>query len=232
VAIGTPVAGTLAENATAATSTPVPYPAGITAGDLLLMFVAVNVGTVPALPAGWTDIVSGASGTGSQSPSIRWQYKIADGSETGTQSVTHSNTLSKGMMWRISGVDQSVPVDVTGTHVAVAIGTSLTHAGVTTTVTGCQVWASGMRNSGTQTWATITSPFTMTEDLEDTAPSPTTQVSYLTWSGSGATGTIVFDTVSTVRAGGDAFALRPAVAGGGLAVSRRPNRGLIMRGRR
>lgn len=210
MAIGTPVAGTLAENATATTSLAVPYPAGISAGDLLLMWVAVSVATVPALPAGWTSIVSGSSGTGSQSPSNRWYYKVATGSETGNQSVTHSNATSRGQMWRISGVDQTTPIDVVGTHTAAAIGAATTHPGVTTTVTGAQVWASAMKNSSGGTYPTVTSPFTMTEVLDDGTPYPTVQVSYLTWSGSGATGTVTFGTDTSVRAGYDVLALRPA----------------------
>lgn len=212
MAIGTPVAGTLAENATAATSLAVPHPTGISAGDLLLLWVAVSVATVPNLPAGWTSVVSGSSGS-SQSPAQRVYYKVATGSETGNQTVTMSNSTSRGQMWRISGVDQTTPIDVVGTHTAAAIGGALTHPGVTTTVTGCQVWAFAMRNATSGTWTTITSPFTMTEALDDGTPYPTTQVSYLTWSGSGATGTVTFGGDNTVRAGYDVIALRPAVPG-------------------
>lgn len=210
MAIGAPVAGTLAENATAATSTPVPYPAGISAGDLLLMWVAVSVATAPNLPAGWTSIVSGSSGTGSQSPAARWYYKIATGSETGNQTVTHSNATSRGLMWRISGVDTTTPIDVVGTHTAAAIGAATTHPGVTTTMPDTQVWASAMKNLSAGSYPTVTSPFTMTEVVDDGTPYPTTQVSYLTWSGSGATGTFTFGSDTSVRAGYDVFALRPA----------------------
>ena len=210
--IGTPVAGTLAENASTASSLAVPYPAGITAGQALLLVVSVSISSPPNNPtgAGFTSITSGASGTGAQSPAYRCSVKIADGSETGDVTVSMSTALSKGTIWRIPGVNTSTPVDVTGTPESVEIGTALTHPGVTTTMPGCQLWSIGVRNSNSLTWSTITSPFTMTEALEDAAPLPTTQVSYLTWSGSGATGTVAFDSNTSVRSGGNVFALRPA----------------------
>lgn len=211
MAIGAPVPGTAAELASAGTSLAVPYPEGITAGDLLLLEVSVSIATPPNNPgaAGFDSWFTGQSGS-AQSPAYRVSAKVALGSETGSVTVTHSTATSKGRMWRISGVDPTTPLDVAGTPVSVAIGTALTHPGVTTTMPGCQVWAVGVRNSNSATWSTITSPFVMTEAWEDTAPLPTTQVSYRTWTGSGATGTVVFDGNTSVRSGGNVFALRPA----------------------
>lgn len=228
--IGTPVAGTLAENASAASSLLVPYPMGLSAGDLILLVVAVSVNTPPTNPtgAGFTSITSGASGTGAQSPAYRASYKVSDGTESGDLTVTMSTATSKGIMWRISGVDTANPVDVVGTPSFTAIGVELTSDGVTTTMAGCQVWAVGVRNSAAVAWDPITAPFTMTEALDDAAPLPATQVSYLTWGGSGATGTVVFDTYSAVRSGGNVFALRapppsfvPVPFTGAAAITRR-----------
>ena len=210
--IGTPVAGTLAENSSAAASLAVPYPAGITAGDLLLLVVVVSVNTVPNLPSGWDPLTSGASGTGSQSPAYRVSQKIATGSESGSQTVTMSSSTSHGQMYRISGADQTTPIDVVGTPLYAAIGVSPASAGVTTTMVGCQLWAIGVRNASSYAWDPIIDPFTMTEILDDSDPYPSMQVSYLTWSGSGATGTITFDAYSVVRSGGNVFAVRPAAA--------------------
>lgn len=213
MAIGNPVPGTLVENPSAASSLAVPYPAGISAGDLLLMWVVVSVSSVPNLPAGWVEIVGGGSGTGAQSPAGRWYRRVAVGTESGSQTVTMSSSTSHGQMWRVSGVDQANPIDVVGAHTPRAIGEATTHPGVTTTMPGCQVWASGFKNSGSLSWDPITSPFTMTEVLDDTSPYPTAQASYRTWTGSGATGTITFDSANAVRAGYDARAPSAGTAG-------------------
>ena len=212
MALDTPVAGTLAENASASSSLLVPYPAGVTAGDLLLLWVAVSVNTAPTNPggAGFVSIVSGGAGTGSQSPAGRWSYKVADGSESGNVTVSMSTATSRGRMWRISGVDPAAPLEDVGAHTAAAIGGAVTHPGVTTTREGCQLWASAARNSTGATFTAVVSPFAMTEDVDDGTPYPSTQVSWLTWSGSGATGAVTFDADNSVRAAYDLFALRPA----------------------
>lgn len=212
MAIGTPVAGTLAENASSATSLAVPYPADILAGHLLLLLVSVSISTPPNNPALFTTILSGSSGDGTQSPALRWSYKIADGTESGTRSVSMSTSTSKGMMWRISGVDQDNPIDVVGTHAFADIGGSYVNAGLSPTMQGCQVWTSAVRNSAALSWAQITNPFTMTEALDDPSPLPTTQASWRLREEATPTGVIVFDSNTTVRGAFDAFALRPASA--------------------
>ena len=210
--IGTPVGGTHVENSTAATTLSVPYPAGITAGDLLLMFVAVNSATTATLPGSWTSIVEGWCGTGSQSPAIRWMYLIAGGSESGTVDVTTPNVVGKGRMWRVSGVDQSVPVDVVGANSFTAIGTSLTHPGITTTIPDCQVWVSGLRNSvGTGGVGRDQFPVHDVHHSERRLlPNPiyAGRLPDVEWVWCDRDDR--FDTDSAAREGGNAFALRPA----------------------
>lgn len=85
-----------------ATSHPVTLPSSIVAGDLLLMAFTVRptlVGTVTK-PSGWSDLNNQAQATNTQT---YWWYKIADGSEgsTATVSITSSNNNIAAHTYRI-----------------------------------------------------------------------------------------------------------------------------------
>lgn len=83
--------GTVATNATSWTIT---YPTNIAAGDLLLLFVAMD-GTVNATAAGFTDV----GGNSAAAISLRALAKVADGTETGTFTATITSTEQGA--WRI-----------------------------------------------------------------------------------------------------------------------------------
>ena len=83
------------------------YPAGITAGDLLLMWITRSSSTPPTLPSGWTaEPTLGTVTSGGSSPSGRWCYKVATGSESGSVTVT---TNAKAQILVFRGIDTSAP---------------------------------------------------------------------------------------------------------------------------
>lgn len=95
---GTTIAGT--------TSIDVPYPAGITAGQMLVLFVGTKYDpNPPATPSGWTLGASSAGGSGSSGVDtgvgdVRQYYKIADGTESGT--VNLANASANVMVGRMA----------------------------------------------------------------------------------------------------------------------------------
>lgn len=119
MAISFVAAGTVATGA----NPTVGVPAGIAAGDLLLL---VNTGTTtPTNPTGWTRL--SAQGAGQF---ITIAYKYASASETSV-AVTQSGTTTKAVMlaYRGGGAFQIVPAYTTGT------GTTATPNTLTTTYT-------------------------------------------------------------------------------------------------
>lgn len=101
MALGTPVVGTTAYSASAGTTVAPAYPAGITAGDALVMFVGQKPGTAnggtTTTPTGWTlrDDLTAAGGYGTTlgidtgNTNLRAYTKdTVTGAESGTLSVT------------------------------------------------------------------------------------------------------------------------------------------------
>ena len=122
MAFGTPVAGAAAYSAASGTSISVPYPAGITTGQPVLLFVgqkgsAINGGTVTT-PTGWTLIGSiiGAGGydalpTADTGDTNLFIYsKNTTGGETGNLAVTvGQNDVSWGFITRVPiGLDVTI----------------------------------------------------------------------------------------------------------------------------
>lgn len=98
---GTP---SLYENASA-TTVVIPYPAGIVAGELLLVQTAASSSFTPTGPAGWTLRSVQLSGI----PAAIF-YRVADGTESGSATFTVQSTANRcsGIMTRWSGVDTSL----------------------------------------------------------------------------------------------------------------------------
>jgi hypothetical protein len=86
------VAGTNASSTNSGTSLACALPAGIAAGDLLVLFVGASRGDGTAVtistPSGWTSLFN-VAGTG-QVKRLACFYKVATGSEGGTQTVSFS----------------------------------------------------------------------------------------------------------------------------------------------
>lgn len=100
-----------AGTASYSTGNPTPgYPAGIAAGDLLLLFVGNKPSTATSNGGGWTALASatGTGGTGTTGVDtgpmlVEVFYKIATGSESGTLTVTNStNNVSGAQILRFS----------------------------------------------------------------------------------------------------------------------------------
>lgn len=99
--IGAPLfvgAGTLGSTETTTTMTP-GYPAGISANDILFMFIGLRDGsgnaTISSVSGGWTLVEEMPYMTGSDETSALY-WKRATGSESGTETVTLSEVLTFG----------------------------------------------------------------------------------------------------------------------------------------
>ena len=79
-------------------------PSGVAAGEVLYAVVTDqdNVGT-PTFPAGWTEIFAEIDTFSTFECAATGAFKVADGTEAGTISVTVTTNGSCGIMYRISG---------------------------------------------------------------------------------------------------------------------------------
>lgn len=116
MALGTPVAGTIAYSTAGGTTVNVPYPTGLTANTAIFMFVGQKPNRTDRntinTPAGWTlidriDRVGGygttlGADTGNTSLAL-FRKTTVTGTETGNQAVTLAdNDISWGFMVRVS----------------------------------------------------------------------------------------------------------------------------------
>jgi len=110
-----------AKSAGGTTALSVPYPAGITAGQLLVLYRVVWLSSATCtVPAGWTSAVDGTGGTGTTASNhttkIHIDYKIAVGTESGNLATAQAGspsgavgvmaryTLSAGETWDIETI--------------------------------------------------------------------------------------------------------------------------------
>lgn len=132
------------------TTSDIAYPAGIQAGDLLVIALHVNLNRTFTAPAGWTVVSSGTTATNNQTVMI---YKVADGTETGTVTITNDSTATarRGVMAAFDGVDPVNPIDGTPTLRSVTSTTApYTMASQTPTMAGTlPVWAVTVNNTST-----------------------------------------------------------------------------------
>lgn len=116
-------------NGTTASATPaLNLPSGIQQNDLLLGFFRVAVAGAIGWPTGWTELVDASPDGADDQLSIAW--KRAEGTESGTISLTCTSGKFAGIIYRISGAaDPHVRAPETST---VATGTSPTEPNATT----------------------------------------------------------------------------------------------------
>jgi hypothetical protein len=115
------VSNAQSSNNTAASPQTISLPAGIVAGDLLIIDMAVSASVTPTFPSnngGWISLR-----TGGPSFSNMFYYHFCDGTEGTSMSVSFSASVSfAAIVSRISGADNSVPPEVvmwsTGTATA------------------------------------------------------------------------------------------------------------------
>lgn len=183
------------------------YPGGIAAGDFLLMWITRSSSTPPTLPSGWTaEPTLGTVTAGGSSPSGRWCYKWATGSESGSVTVT---TNAKAQILVFRGIDTTSPfADVDSYSSSTSVATYPVPA-MTAPETGCPVVVLAAANSSAVSYSPIANPSTQTEVADDAAI-PSTQCSYVIWTGSGSTGTLTATPSASARGFAYGLVLKPA----------------------
>jgi hypothetical protein len=83
-------------------------PSGIAAGNLLLAVVVCRGSAAMTWPAGWTAITNGAGASGTAVRSEA-RYRIADGSEGASITVSGSSVSWLSRVWRITGHSGAAP---------------------------------------------------------------------------------------------------------------------------
>lgn len=178
--------GTFTERASESSS-PVPYPSGLAAGDLLvLMSSTTSAVGENVVPSGWTQQVSlfGMKGGVAAVPYLSIMTKVSDGTETGTITITHANnSVSAWQMLAFSGVNTSVsfsPVtavlDGTPGKNSIAVASQTTASGQAMVYASALSWTtatatppSGFTETGDRT--TGTRPFSCGYNLTPSTPS-------------------------------------------------------------
>ena len=146
-------------------------PSGVQAGDLLMLF-AMESSTGNS---GFSDNVTGWNfggtiGNSTQDAPTAWWWRIATGSEGATQDVTSSsagNNVLMGWYLRISGVDQTTPINVSQSSTTDSNSTTHTISGVTTSVNNCRIFylLCNDDRKGAGAPFTVDSPFVETDEL-------------------------------------------------------------------
>jgi hypothetical protein len=188
MAVAFRAAGTIADHATSGTVA-VPYPAGIAAGDLLVIAGEHESARTMNLPSGWTRLFGPVNASGGGG-AMEFFYKVATGSESGTLTVTLNLAGQiSAIMSAFSGVDTAAPVDVSATATTPTSGSSVSAPSVTTTKANTLLLH--------LFWLWMGASPSMTPPAGDTEryDTPSTQTSYLyglstvTKAAAGATGT-------------------------------------------
>lgn len=202
--------------ATAGGNPAVPYPASITAGDILIIACSSGVSTAWATNAvtGFTRRTT-VNGGGS-SPSGAIYYKIATGSETGTRSITSPGGASIGRMFAYRGVDQTNTFDVADvTFGSSAATTAYDIPAQTTTIAGCMLAHFVFSNTTTGSFAPAPDQGGYTELWESSGGAVIGVVEYahvVSWGSSGDTTIRSVVRTGSIRGGGIGIALRPATS--------------------
>ena len=129
---GTPVAGAGASSLLQTIA--VPYPAGITAGQLLVLMCHTKDNDEIITPAGWSQDATNGFRNQTTANRAEWFYKVATGSESGTLTVSKASATTTrfvGRIWRIPDVG-TTPYEATA-QAGAGTGTTGTPADVTTT---------------------------------------------------------------------------------------------------
>lgn len=202
------------------TSIDVTKPAGVVNGELLLIIVCSDDnGSDPGFEdpvSGWTTIMNVGNSVSDAKLAIYW--RIADGTEGATQNIG-MDTIDDVIGWylRVSGVDQTTPINVSSG--SQSSGNSSSHAisGITTTVPDCLAFYA-LCFDGADGFPFSVSGTGWTETAEGETPSgDNTDVSG-TWGNkdmaiAGATGTATIACQVSDGAGYGQFAVAPGITG-------------------
>ena len=206
---GTP---SLYENASA-TSVVLPYPAGVTAGEVLIATVTHSTLTAPTTsPGGTWTLIASRNSIASEGPSIAVWSKVAVGGETGSVTFATNATASRvtGHMFRFSGVNTTTIEDVTEVT-AIANSLTLTTPTMTTATNNAMLLTVLAINAGST--ADITGPAGPTAIANTTGIGRRTKVFAEQWPTAGVTGTRTWQTTITLPFTGIMLALRSSNPG-------------------
>jgi len=196
-------------------------PASIAVGDLLLIFAitALPSGTVHQYndssnkPSGFTRI--NTAGAGPEDTSVGAFWRIATGSETATIGVQAINTSYDCVGWyyRVTGANDTTPINVIGSDYEASTGTSHAITGVTPTARNCMaIYLAAVENaSSNQPFSVSGTGWTETGELTGGIAGGAWGYRQLT--NIEASGTATFAIASNSGVAGFQFAIRPA---GGL----------------
>lgn len=194
MAIGTPVLGTVDAQTAASTSSSPTYPAGISAGDLLVLFgfSGSSSNSTFTTPAGFTQQAQLANTGSTAAPNVYLATRTASGSETGSLSVTHGNVVTTMGIVVIPGADATTPLDIAVVTEDKTVGsTTISFPTQTVVTTGALAL---YVVSGVSTTITATPPSTQggwTELYDHSVASTRSgEVAYVAGLASGATGAI------------------------------------------
>lgn len=209
------------ENASTTTAV-IPYPSGITAGELLTAHISFTGATPPSNtpPSGWTLALNIDGGSAVQT-SV-W-YKIATGSESGSETWTSTAAAGRttGIMIRWSGVDNTTPLDVASVSaISAGAGNSVTAPSQTTVTANAKVVTTVSVNASSATDIATASGWT--RETGSTGTGRRTVVFDQTFPSAGATGSTVWaQTVNfaSLEMIAISLALRPAAGGPTLTTS-------------
>lgn len=205
-------AGVVTDKASGSTTVAIPYPAGLQAGDVLLLGYGANSATIVAAQTGFTTVRTESSTGGTLAPSLYVGVKYAVGTETGSYNMTVPSAAGTGQMLAIRGADQATLQDVTAGFVDktdTSAGTCVIPS-ISTTKTGCALVYFCIQNASSGGMTPPTSPGTFTED-GDRVAGRNFSTGHLIWSGSGATGTVtISQPTSNQRDLAVLVAVRPA----------------------
>lgn len=191
----------------------VPYPTGLAANDILIGCMGVGPASEPAFNAlsGFTRVISGLSGSGSQSPGGALYIKLATGSESGNLSFANPGSgVARGFMTAYRGVDPVTPQDLAAVEAAIGSSAAYSTASIDPTMTGVTFVGITVSNSGTGTMTPPTAPVNWAE-LADDATSPHMSVAHLVAAASEASFVPNFVRSGAVRGYVAVLALRPYV---------------------
>lgn len=207
--------GTLLLVSSATTTFNVAYPAGISAGDLLVLHVVTNGGAPSSTPpTGWTEVHREATTVSNPRGGV-W-IKVASGSESGTLAVTTASTTGVAQISRYTGVSTSTPQDVAASiaQVNTTGDTTITLPSITTVTNGAMLLAFGAANSTSKQYAAVSGMTQRVDFTESLGTSKSGAMFEEIFPTAGATGTRdLLPTSPGVAHWGVLMALRPGSVG-------------------
>lgn len=189
-------------------------PSGVVSGDVLLLFLNIELGGAPTTPTGWTSI--GSQDYWFSTGVIYAYWREADETSSDTPSVTLASapTSGRAVLVRFDGVDTTSPIDVSS--FTEDKSSPITHSDVTASSADSLAVVFGgsyLSETGTYTFGN-----SFTERLGTTS-------NEAMWVGtksvsSGAVGTTdVTNTTTLIRSGALTLVLSPSTGGGSITTS-------------